>query len=416
MDTRALSDLKVVEYADLISGPFCTKFMAVLGAEVIKIEAPGHGDSARRCGPFLNDIPHPERSGLFLYLNTNKLGLTLNLKAESGVRIFKELVKTADLLVENRPVSAMKTLGLDYETLSRINPGLVVTSISPFGRVGPYSRYKGDDLICCQMSGVSYHSPMEGVENPGEIPPLKFGGRQSDFIAGNTAAVAAMFALTARLANGEGQHVDVSQQESLASFLRHQVPCYSFDPDGVYLDWYGSREARVRGIAYLPCKDGYIINGCREEYQWKALLELAIGPDWEQHEALKSVFGEGFDLSTFLDQFVTIKPFILEWTMAYTKDEITELAQGKGIPIVPANTVEDVARSAQFAERGFFTDLDHPVAGKIRYPGAPYTLSETPWQLDRPAPLLGQHNEEILYGRLGYSKEDLVRLYQSGTI
>ena len=416
MRDRALSDIKVIEYADFISGPFCTKFMADMGAEVIKIEEPGYGDSARRCGPFLDDIPHPERSGLFLYLNSNKLGITLNLKAESGVRIIKELVKTADILVENRPLSTMKALGLDYDTLRQINSALVVTSITPFGQTGPYSPYKGDDLICSQMSGLSYHTPMEGSENPEESPPLKPGGRQSDFIAGNTAAVASMFAYRARQANGVGQHVDISQQESIASFLRHQVAFYSYDPDGVYPNWYGNRESRLRGIGYMPCLDGYFINGCREEYQWRAFLELAIGPGWEQVEILKNLFTEAFELHTFLDQFVTIRPFILEWTMEHTKEEITALAQAKGIPIVPANTAEDVFNSEQFSERGFFSDIDHPDAGKLRYPGASYKFSETPWQIDKPAPCLGQHNEEIFCGRLGYSKKELVQLYHSGII
>lgn len=417
MNAKALSDVKVIEYGDFISGPFCTKFLADLGAEVIKIEEPGCADSARRTGPFLDDTPHPERSGLFLYLNTNKLGITLDLKSATGAMIFKQLVKTADILVENKPPSVMKKLGLDYETLSQINTGLVMTSIKPFGEDGPYAHFKGNDLICGQMSGLAYHTPMGGVENPEESPPLTPGGRQSEFIAGNTAAVATMFAFTARQRNGgEGQFVDVSQQESIASFLRHQITFYSYDPEGMYQKWYGSREIRLRGLGYLPCKDGHIVNGCREEYHWRALLELAIGPDWEQVEEYRDLFSDGFNLFTFLDHFLTIRPFILKWTMQHTKEEITALAQAKSIPITPANSAEDILNSTQFSARGFFTDINHPRAGTLRYPGAPYKLSGTPWQIETPAPLLGQHNEQILCGRLGYSKEDLVKLYQMGII
>src|SRR3989304_3206254 len=153
MDDRALSGLKVVEYARFISGPFCAKLLADLGAEVIKVEEPGTGDEARRRGPFLNDVPHPERSGLFLYLNTNKLGITLDVGNPKGAGIFRQLVAEADILVENNPPARMKELGLDYEALREINPRLIVTSITPFGQTGPYRDYKSTNLIsmttCC---------------------------------------------------------------------------------------------------------------------------------------------------------------------------------------------------------------------------------------------------------------------------
>ncbi|MEE8397795.1 MAG: CoA transferase, partial [Desulfobacterales bacterium] len=229
MTDGALSDLRVIEFADFISGPFCAKLMADLGAEVIKIETPSSGDTARQTGPFPNDIAHPERSGLFLYLNTNKQSITLDPGTSAGADIFKELVKSADVLIENMPPSTMEGLGLDYESLRRINPGLIMTSITPFGQSGPYAHRKANDLICTQMSGLAYHTPSGGVDSP-ERPPLKPGGRQSDFIAGSTAAAATMFAVIARRTLGEGQHLDVSQHESNASFLRPQVAFHTYDP------------------------------------------------------------------------------------------------------------------------------------------------------------------------------------------
>ncbi len=147
MDREALSGLKMLEYGEFISGPYCGKLLADLGAEVIKVEQPGLGDKARRWGPFPQDLPHPEKSGLFLCLNTNKSGVTLNLSSNAGVKIFKELVKQVDVLVENNLPKEMERLGLDYESLHQINPRLVVTSITPFGQTGPYRDYKGCDLI-----------------------------------------------------------------------------------------------------------------------------------------------------------------------------------------------------------------------------------------------------------------------------
>jgi crotonobetainyl-CoA:carnitine CoA-transferase CaiB-like acyl-CoA transferase len=158
----ALADLKVVEYADSISGSYCGKLMADLGADVIKIEAPTSGDTARKTGPFPNDIPDAEKSGLFLYLNTNKRSVTLDLTTKAGADIFRELVKTADVLIENTHPSTMAGLGLDYESLSQINPRLVMTSVTPFGQSGPYSQWKGNDLICTHMSGLAFHTPMGG--------------------------------------------------------------------------------------------------------------------------------------------------------------------------------------------------------------------------------------------------------------
>ena len=509
MSDGALSDLKVLEYADFVSGPFCAKLMADLGAEVIKIEAPSAGDTARQTGPFPDDVPHPERSGLFLYLNTNKRSVTLDPKTPAGAAIFKELVKDADVLIENMPPSTMAGLGLDYESLRQINPRLVMTSVTPFGQSGPYSQRKANDLICCQMSGLAFYTPSGGVGSP-DMPPLKPGGRQSDFIAGSTAATATMFAVIARQALGVGQHVDVSQQESIASFLRHQVPFYTYDPEGpAYLGlWNGSariwrilpcqdgfvlnrcreesqwraliglvagdeweKDERFRGLlggefdiavflpetaetiwpiimewtmqhtveevtdaaqsrnipimsqggffgfGYLPCKDGYVVCGCREEYQWRALVGLVAGDGWEVDERLKGFFDGEFDLVVFMTEAaVTIGPMVTEWASSHTRQEITIAAQSKGIPIVPCNSTEDLFKSPHFAERQFLVEIDHPQTGKLQYPGAPYHLSLTPWRVDRPAPLLGQHNEEILCGKLGYSKEELAAMRESGTI
>jgi len=195
MQAGALSGLKVLEYSQFIAGPFCGKFLADFGAEVIKVEEPGVGDEARRRGPFPNDIPHQEKSGLFLFLNTNKLGITLDVKSATGVKIFKDLVQQADILVESNPPQVMKALGLDYATLSKINPRLIMTSITPFGQTGSYRDYKSCDLVCSHMSQIAICQPFESRTTRRE--PLKAGGYQTDFMAGLTGAVGTMSALLA---------------------------------------------------------------------------------------------------------------------------------------------------------------------------------------------------------------------------
>ena len=417
MTEQALADLKVLEYGTSVSSSFCAKLMADLGADVIKIESPSVGDPTRQAGPFPGDNPDPEQSGLFLYLNTNKRGITLDADTEAGVKTLHELIAKADVLIEDVAPAEVERLGLDYEALARLNPGLVVTSITAFGRTGPYSGYKGNDLICCNMSGIAYHSPYGGTDAPISQPPLKPGGRQSDFAAGSTAATATMFAVIQRWATGTGQHVDVSQQEAIAAFLRHQYTFYTYDPGELYLARYGSRQ-RVAPpmIGYLQCRDGYVANGCREGHQWLAFLEMAAAGKWESVEEIREALTGEFDLMAFIVNVNLIRPTILEWVSQHTVQEITEMAQAKRVPLVPCNTAEEVFQSSHIAARGALVEIEHPVAGRLTYPGAPYKFSETPWRVDRPAPLLGEHNEEVLCGWLGYGRQELTDLRESGTI
>jgi crotonobetainyl-CoA:carnitine CoA-transferase CaiB-like acyl-CoA transferase len=226
-----------------------------------------------------------------------------------------------------------------------------------------------------------------------------------------------MFAVVHRRATGMGQHVDVSQQESIACFLRHQVSYYTYDPEGEYVTRYGDRQkGQARGLGYLPCLDGYVVNGSREGHQWRALLEMVAGEEWEENETLKDALSGEFNLFAFVEKISTFRPVILKWMMKHTREEITDMAQARRIPIVPCNSAEDLFRSPHLAERESFVEIEHPQAGELTYPGAPYQLSVTPWRIDRPAPRLGEHNEEVICGGLGRSREDLERMRESGTI
>ncbi len=410
MTNEALSGLRVLEYGNLISAPYCTKLFADLGAEVIKIEDPERGDEARGLGPFAEDTPHPEMSGLFLYLNTNKLGITLNLRSTTGRDIFKELVKQADAFVENNPPKVMEELGLDYESLSQLNPRLVMTSITPFGLTGPYRDYKAHDLHIWQMGGIGYLStliyPTVVFTHRHRSRPLRAGGRQADFTAAMHAAVATMTALLAGDAIGSGQQVDLSAQEAVASVgSEAHVPRWTYAGD---LE-VGERGWIVYPIGLFPCRDGYVNLFCVDDWHWDNLMKLMGNPEWASQEIFKDRFIRG-------ENWQVLEVLLADWFKERSVAEVYQAARRERVPLFPANTVADVLASVHLAERGFFEEIEHPVAGRAKYPGAPYKLSRTPWRVVRPAPLLGEHNEEVYLKRLGFTRQDLVKLRESGVI
>jgi len=266
MGGRIFEGLKVVEYGSLVSAPYCTKLLAGLGAEVIKIEKPGVGDEARNYGPFPDDLPHLERSGLFLSLNTNKLGITLNLDTAAGKEILKGLLKDADVFVENNAVQRMKELGLDYGSLEKINPRLIVASITPFGQSGPYEDYKAYHINCAGAGGVSI-----GVGHP-EREPLALPSSLGEYQAGISAATAVLIALFGRKKMGKGQHIDIAEVAVWAG-LHVGVYVLTF----MYIGVTGVRRGTHGGYfiypnEILPCKDGYIMLNCAQLEQWIRFL------------------------------------------------------------------------------------------------------------------------------------------------
>ncbi|MBN1613846.1 MAG: CoA transferase [Deltaproteobacteria bacterium] len=399
----ALGDLKILEFADFISGPFCAKVMADLGAEVIKVEPP-EGDRARRSGPFPGDIPHPEKSALFLYLNTNKLGVTLNPESTTGKKIFHQLVRDADILIENHFPSTMEALGLDYGSLSQINPRLVMVSISPFGQNGPYRDYRANNLVSMHMGGIAYYTP-GAVDNPETEPPLKGGGHQADFVTGIMAALMGLAGIAVRSLTGAGQHIDLSAHEAVAFNLMRDISSFSYD--GVVPSRLRSQS---RGFGnFVPCKDGYVQLYAVDDRQWKGFVEAMGDPEWAKEERYANAFSR-------IANWESLEKNVAEWTRRNRKEDIYHALQSRHASCGPVNTVEEVLRSGQLASRGFFIEVDHPKAGRFKYPGAPCKLSETPFRVLRPAPRLGEHNEEILVERLGYTRQDLAKMRASDAI
>ncbi|MBI2909273.1 MAG: CoA transferase [Chloroflexi bacterium] len=404
MGQQALSNLTVIDLGDFVSAPYCAKLLADMGAKVIKIEDPHGGDSARRSGPFLGDVPNPERSGLFLYLNTNKVGITLNVKSRTGLNILKDLLKTADILVENGPPGKMRQLGLDYHTLWTFNPRLIMTSITPFGQTGPYRDYKSADLISFHMGGRGYTTPPQ-VQDITRDRPLKAGGRQADFLAGLTGATATMIAVMARRLTGRGQHVDVSEQEVVGMLMQSTTPLYTYAGRIVKR----SEMVLAGAVALIPCKDGYVCLEPMLDHQWQALAEVMGNPQWAVGEMCRGRPARTRNWDAILD-------LMAQWAAVHTMEEISGAAQAKRVPGMPVNTVKDLLYSDQLLARGFFADIDHRATGLLRYPGSPYAFSGMSRDLVHPAPMLGQHNEEVLCGQLGWPKQELAALRRAGIV
>jgi CoA:oxalate CoA-transferase len=407
MAETALSGIKVVELGGFIAAPYCTKLMADLGAEVIKVEEPGKGDPSRSYGPFPDDDPHPERSLLFAYMNTNKLGITLDVKSTLGRRLFKELLRDADVLVESNPPKMMEELGLDYESLSAINPRLIVTSITPFGQTGPYRDYKATDLVSFHMGGIGYTTPGD-VDDPDNFPPLRAPGHQADAMAGTAGASATMCAVIGRKLTGHGEHVDVSEQEPMVFVQSSAIVSHITK---------GEIHSRIAGVGRsiaprkpIRAKDGYFTGRFSDDHFWQSLKDVMGHPAEMDSEMFK-------DRQSRSDNEDAVNTLIGEWAKNYTREELYQKFQVENhVPALAVNSVEDMLTHRHYVERGTFVEMEHPQVGKFKAPGPPHRFSETPWRIASPAPTLGQHNRDIICDRLGYSSEDLVRMRQFGAI
>jgi CoA:oxalate CoA-transferase len=395
----ALQGTTILELAAGIAGPYCGKLLASCGADVIKAEPLAGGDTARHAGPFPNDVPQAEASGLYLYLNTNKQGITLNLCTESGRNLLTQLVRQIDVVIESFAPGTLERLGLGYGDLEQINPGLVMVSITPFGQSGPYRDYHGADIVSHAMGGWLYAGGSPDRE------PLKPGGSLAEYTTGLVAAVGCMTALWQRNQSGVGQHVDISSMEAMLSTTPFPTVRYAFS----------GQEGRRTGHGYpftiLPCKDGYVGVNILTQRQWEAMCHFMEMPELLDDPRFRT--GAERQRPEAVRQ---ITERIGPWLMAHNKDYIVLEGQKRRIPFSLVSTVADLLSFPQHQERGFFVDLDHPAAGRVVQPGVPCRFGETPMQIDRPAPTLGQHNREVYEQRLGYRGEEIALLAQAGVI
>jgi len=395
MAEQLLTGLKVVECGNLVSAPYLGKLFADLGAEVIKVEEPG-GDLARKRGPFPGDTPHAEKSGLFLYLNANKQGVTLNLHTPRGHALLQSLCAQADVVIHNYRPSEMTEVGLEFDKLHYSNPGLVMTTISYFGLTGPHKDYNAYEITGTNAGGWAFISP--GASDYPELPPLKAFGHQADFQGGVHAAVATLGAYYHKLLTGEGQHVDVSIQECLAAILEMNFMHWTYA--GKETSRLGRRS--IYPWCMLDCKDGKVFVVNVEEDQWQRMVELMDNPEWATLDIFKDRVTRG-------QNYDALYPFLQEWAANWTVNDLYRAGQERRICFAPVNTMADLFASEHLKAREFFVQISHQLAGTLTYPGAPFKPSEGGYAIHRPAPLLGQHNNEV-YTKIGLSQTEIKEL------
>jgi crotonobetainyl-CoA:carnitine CoA-transferase CaiB-like acyl-CoA transferase len=389
----ALDGIRVLDVGgELVGAAYATKLLADLGADVVKIE-PLTGDPTRRRGPFAGGAPHPERSGLFLYLNANKRGLALDLDDSRGRDVFDRLVARADLLVHDVHPTEMPARGLDWGRLHAVNPALVMTSIAPFGVTGPRAHWRATDLVACCAGGLA---TLNGDPAEPDLPPLRAFGSQAGFQAGLNAAIPSLAALFARVGTGRGEHIEVSLQESIAAILELTFEYWPYC--GLVASRLGAKP--IQPLCFMECRDGWIFVCCVEEHQWRQFVEIMGSPEWAGLELFETRLTRG-------KNFDALQALLQDWCREQSVHELYEQAQARRVPFAPVSTMGDLVDSPHLKARGFFATVTHPEAGTVTMPGAPYRFSASPWALRRPAPCLGQHTAEVL-GEVGIEAAPLM--------
>lgn len=413
MRTRMLEGYRALDITDE-KGFLCGKILAELGVDVIKVERPG-GDPSRKVGPFWHDQEDPEKSLYWFAYNSSKRGITLDLKSAEGKRIFGNLVKTADFIIESFDPGELDKLGFGYSELCRIKGDIILTSITPFGQKGPYSHYKASDLTIMGMSGELF---MTGEP---DRPPVNISLPQACLHAGSDAAVGSMIAHHHRRHTGEGQHVDISMQQSAAWFLAQTIPHWEIDR--MILGRVGTFRTSSRGTLQRqvwPCKDGFIFffmiggqQGAKTGYQLvKWMQDEGMADDF-----LQAYKWEEFDMATATQELIDkISKPIAEFFLTRTKKEALDAAMTRNISICPLMDNRDLLQDPNLAARNFWMPIEHPeLQATIPYPRQFVRSSENETETRSRAPLIGEHNAEI-YGELGLTGERIEELKKAGVI
>lgn len=399
MTEGPLAELVVLDLTEGAGGPFCTKLLADCGALVVKVERPGRGDPARREGPFPHGLPHPEKSALFLYLNTNKRGVTLDYRCATGRRLLLALAERADCLVESAAPGALEEAGLSREEFWRANPRLLITSVSAFGRSGPWAGWRATNLTAFAAGGQM------SVTGDPDREPLVNAGHQAEYQAGLSAFAATLAGLWGVAVMEIGQHVDVGAMQGMAAALEAYLPDCAYLKRDALTKRRGNLVSAVLGV--YPCADGYI--GVHAMPRNFPALAQAIDMPWLAED-------ERFrDSRARLVHNDELAAHIYAWAAECTRSEVYRRAGECRAPVAPVNTIADVLASPHLRARGYFREVDHPAAGCLTYPGAPFRMGATPLVGGR-APLLGEHNEEVYGELLGLTRRDLVRLRSAGVI
>jgi CoA:oxalate CoA-transferase len=381
-------NLKIVELAEGVSGPYCGRILAGFGARVLKIELPfgRGGDSTRNAGPFKDHKPGPDRSGLFAYLNANKLGVTLDVRTKDGFEILSRLVADQDLVILSGPESVVS-----HEQLVACNPQIVSVTLSPYGESGPYRNFAASELTMQALGGVAGRTGLP------EREPIPSGALLSQFIAGANAISVSLAAVSYARKTGKGCHIDLSTFESVVQFLQGTMMKWSFERTVVKR----GAQSRAANTIY-PCADGYVgIFAPGSGTAWRNAAEVmeepALADERFKTRALRSVHVDELDA------------LILPWTLEHTKDEIYHRSQAAGLPFGPVRTAADVLGAPHHRERAFVRTTEHPVIGLYESPGMPFRVSGLEWR-DGAAPSQGRDTDEVLVEGLGVPQETMDKL------
>lgn len=379
---KVLDGIRVLDLSRVLAGPYCTMMLADFGADIIKIEPPEVGDDSRAFGPFIG-----KESAYFMSLNRNKRSMTLNFKNEAECELFREMVKQADVVVENYRPGTMEKFGLGYEELRTINPRLVYAACSGFGHTGPYKDKPAYDIIVQAMGGIMSITGPEGGE------PTRVGASIGDIMAGMFTAYGVMLALFHRERTGEGQKVDVGMLDCQLAVLENAIARYV--TSGEVPKPLGNRHPAITPFASFAAADGSIIVGAGNDRLWERLCNILGCPELVKDERFVTNGARtthAKELAVLLNGIFRQKS-IAEWVA---------LLEGAGLPCAPINTIDRIVNDPHIAAREMIVEVEHPVAGSLKMPGVPVKLSAAPGRVEHHAPLLGQHQAEILKEILGW--------------
>ncbi len=399
-EAGALAGLRVLDLSDH-KGALCGRLLADMGADVIKVEPPG-GDAARRIGPFLDDLPHPDRSLFFWFYNFNKRSLTLDLKRSRGADLLLALAGCADVVIESFAPGELDRLGLGWERLNRHNRSLILCSLAPFGQSGPYRDFAADDTSLAALGGMLY---VNGFPAEAPVRPL---GLQSYHCGAQYGAIAIMCALLQREHTGAGQWIDLSIQEATAAAVEHVAASYfaerKIERRHGTLHW-------TRFFRAGKCRDGYILHCTLGD--WTSLIEW-VAADGKAQDLTEPRWNDVLYRAEHAEHLFDV---LDQWVKDYDREEILCRAQALRLAYAVVQPPEALLQDEQLAARGFFVEVEHPELGQsFRYPGAPYRFGATPWRIYRRPPIAGEHTGEILKSDLGLATDEIAALAAEGVI
>ena len=391
-----LAGIRVLDLTRILAGPYATMILRDLGAEVIKIEQPGTGDEARDFGPFKNDF-----SLYFMSVNRGKKSVTLNLKSPRGKELFLELVKGSDVLVENFRPGTMEKLGLDYESLKKHHPSLLYAACSGFGQTGPYAMRGAYDMIIQGMGGII------SITGEPNRPPVRVGTSIGDITSALFTAIGILSALRHRDQTGEGQLIDVGMLDCQVAILENAMVRY-FSTGDIPRP-LGRRHPAITPFEVFESADGYVVIAIGNNELWRKFCEH-VGRS-------ELIDDERFHTNALrTENHESLFPILAEIMCHRTTDAWVEALEAIGVPCGPVNTVDKVANDPQVLARDMIAEVEHDTTGTVQIPGIPIKLSETPGQIDAPAPNLGEHTSEVLTGLLRLGAEEVNQLKQDGVV